>query len=185
VTVNARTPRAMPAAAPDPRPFDAEFRGEWAWIQPRRMTRQWELHAGRDVVAVLTARGFLRQRVTARFESAAWEIRHHFPGGVTVHAPGAAEPAMRFRPGWFWGGRIERTGGPALQWRRDSFWPRRWAIRTAEQLPLVRLTARSGFLRAAAGVELEDAARRLPDLGPLLALAWVLVLSSRRSHASE
>ncbi len=96
---------------------------------------------------------------------------------------GANAPLLRYRMGWFGGGRIERAGAETLLWRRESFWTMRWALVTAERLPLVHvLPSRRLFtLRREARIELEDAARRLPDLAVLLALAWLLVVRAQRS----
>jgi hypothetical protein len=50
----------------------------------------------------------------------------------------------------------------------------------------VRLLPRMSplLVRHEATIEIEDAARRLPDLPMLLVLAWLLVLRSRRARAA-
>jgi hypothetical protein len=105
-------------APPEPAPFDASARGEWAWEQPRRLRSYWELHAGDAVVGTLTGRGLLSESAEMRIAGARWTLRPQFPAGMLVCAGHAAEPLVRYRAGWLGGGRIERTGQPTLLWRR-------------------------------------------------------------------
>ena len=176
------------AAAPGAlAPFDPGSRDEWAWRQPAALRAAWRLEAGGAPVLALTVHGLFRSRAELRSASNAWTLRVRFPGGVRVQAEGAAGPALVYRPGWFEGGRIEREGRDPLLWRRESFWHHRWGVLTGEKLPLFHLQRRLMplRLRREAGIELEDAARRLEDLPELLGLAWLLALRAKQGHGAH
>ena len=176
------------AGAPPPlAPFDATARGAWAWEQPKRFSPRWNLTVDGAVVATLAVRGVFGHGAEGRSGRDHWRFRHGLPGNVTVFANGADMPCARYRPGWFAGGLIDRVGLETLSWRRENFWQTRWGIQTADRLPLIHLHPHRGVLlrKEASPVELEDAARRLPDLPMLIALGWFLVLRSHRSHAAH
>jgi hypothetical protein len=104
---------------------------------------------------------------------------------VLVFAEDGTEPLVRHRASWWGGGRFERAGQPALLWRRESFWRTRWGVHTGEKLPLVHVLTRPVLMRRCAGLELEDAARVLPDLDALLALAWYLAMRAQHHHGAH
>ena len=179
------------ASGPDPEAalalgaFDAKFRGTWVWEQPARFRARWRLNCDGVPVATLATRGVFAAPNTARFADASWEIAHRFRAGTVVTRVGEAGPWGSYRPGWLGGGRLSRTRDSALLWRRDGFWGRSWSFTTPDQIPLVRFHSQRTFLRHGATVEIEDAARRMPDLPVLLALGWLLVLQAHRGHASR
>lgn len=161
--------------------FDPGFRGRWAWEQPERFRARWRLTCDDTPVATLATHGLLFAPTMARFADASWELRYRFPAAMVVTRAGEAAPWGSFRHGWFGSGRLERRNDTPLLWRADGFWMRSWAFTTPDQIPLVHFRPGREFLRHEATIELEDAARRLPDLPALLALGWLLVLRMRRS----
>jgi hypothetical protein len=179
------------AGGPDPEDalalgaLDPNFRGAWAWEQPARLRARWRLTCDGAPVATLATHGAFGGPSTARFAGGAWEIAFRFRAGTVVTRAGEAEPWGSYRPGWLGGGRLARTGDAPLLWRRDGFWTRSWSFTTTDHLPLVRFHSKRTFLRQGAAVELEDAARHMPDLPALLALGWLLVLQAHRGHASR
>ncbi len=184
-----RMPRILlagTAAAPAPTafaPFDPAARGAWAWRQPARWRGEWLLHVDETAVARLREHGLFGHRGELWTADERWTLTTRFPGDVLVTREGTGTPVLRYRMGWFGGGRIERGSADTLLWRRESFWTMRWALVTADRLPLVHvLPSRRLFtFRHEASLELEDAARRLPDLAVLLALGWLLTLRAHRS----
>jgi hypothetical protein len=183
-------PRGGAAPAPPEAlaPFDAAARADWAWQQPHRWRPAWTLFAGEAPVMSLRIRGTFGVIAEGATASERWLVHRQLPGNLLVTRDGAAkdEWLARYSAGWFSGGRIDRTGRDALLWRRESFWTARYGIQTFDKLPLVRLQPHFSFMlaRHEASIELQDGARRLPDLPVLLMLGWLLVLRSRRSHAS-
>lgn len=173
-----------PPAPPALAPFDAAVRGPWAWRQPDRFRSRWILFAGDAPVLALTRRGLLRARADARTSEGAWTLQPRLLADVTVTAAGASVPCARLRGSLLGNGRIECRDGSALAWRRESFWGRRYGIRTTDALPLVHVVPHWSFLRQESEVVIEDAARRRNDLPELLALGWFLVLRQHRRHAA-
>lgn len=179
------------ASGPDPddalalADLDPNLRGAWAWEQPARFRARWRLTCDGEPVATLATHGVFGRPNTARFADATWEISWRLRTGTVVTRAGEAAPWGSYRPGWLGGGRLSRTREAALLWRRDGFWTRSWSFTTTDHLPLVRFHSQPAFLRHGATVELEDAARRMPDLPALLALGWLLVLQAHRGHASR
>lgn len=180
-----RTPAAAPAAA-ELAPFDPAARGTWAWTQPARLRPAWILAANGTPVATLELRGAFQFSAHARVAGGAWTFVPKFRGDVLALAGDAAAPAVRYRPGWFAGGRLEREGRETLLWRRENMWRLNWGVFTADKLPLIHLQPRHAAfrIRRECGVELEDAARRLDDLPLLLALGWFLALRMPHSHGA-
>ena len=176
------------AGGPDPdaslvlKEFDPDFRGEWAWEQPERFRARWRLTCGGEPVATLATHGLMLAPTRARFAAETWEIRNRFPAKQVVTRVGNPGPWGNYRPGWFGSGTLARADGTTLLWRPDGFWMRSWAFTTPDQIPILHFRPGRAFLRHSASVELQDAARRLPDLPALLALGWVLVLRMRRAR---
>jgi hypothetical protein len=171
-----------PDAALELKAFDPQFRGNWAWEQPERFRSRWHLTCDGEPVATLATHGILLAPSLARFAGETWELRYRFPADMVVTRVGEPEAWARYRPGWFASGRLARTHEGPLLWRPDGFWMRSWAFTTPDQIPLVQFRPTRAFMRHGAGIELQDAARRLRELPALLALGWLLVLRMRRSH---
>lgn len=184
-------PWAAGSGRPDPdetlelATFDPNARGTWRWTQPGRFVARWRLEVDGRLVAAMRGEGAFGRAIVVRFADATWDVRTHFPHALRLTRRGESTPHARFQPGWWSGGRVLREGRDALLWRREGFWGMRWALRSPEQLPWLHLIVQRDFLRRGCVVELEDAARRDPDLAMLLALAWVLVLQAHRGHASR
>ena len=71
---------------------------------------------------------------------------------------------------------------PPRDWRRDWL-SHRFLVQTVEGLPLIHFSLKPSFFRREGGVELEEAARGLPDLEQVILLGWSLVLATQRPHA--
>jgi hypothetical protein len=179
-----------PGAAPEPAPFDAGARGEWRWAQPARFRPAWTLAVDDTVVGTMALRGVLQQTAEVRVGGATWTIRPRLLGDALVFAggaEGAGTPSVHYRPGWWGGGRVEREGRETLLWRHENLWRMHWGLYTSEKSPLVHVQPHLApfRIRRECRVELEDAARRLEDLGVLIALGWYLALRSQQSHAAN
>lgn len=183
-------PRALDARTADEErraalaPFDASARGTWAWTQPARLRARWTLAVDGRAVAELAGLALIGAKARVLLADRTIELRPRFPGDMVAIETGAESPLVRYRASWLAGGRFERAGEPALLWRRESFWRTHWGLLTPEHLPLAHLRTRLGFLRREATLELEDAARRLPDLAALLALGWYLAIRAQHHHTT-
>lgn len=166
-------------------PFDAKVRGTWRWEQPSRWRARWTLAVDGRAVGELAGHAAFGTRARATFAARMFTLRPRFPGDVLVFAEDGAEPIVRHRASWWGGGRLERAGQPVLLWRRESFWRTRWGVHTAEKLPLVHVITHPALLRRGAEIGLEEAARTLPDLDALLALAWFLAMRAQHHHGAH
>lgn len=166
-------------------PFDPKARGTWTWEQPSRWRARWVLAVDGHAVGELGGHGMLGTKSRATFAARTYTLQTRFPSDVLVFAEDGTEPLVRHRASWWGGGRFERAGQPPLLWRRESFWRTRWGVHTGEKLPLVHVLTRPVLMRRCAGLELEDAARVLPDLDALLALAWYLAMRAQHHHGAH
>jgi len=166
-------------------PFDPKARGTWAWQQPARMRARWTLAVDGRAVGELVGHALFGTAARAIFAARTFTLRPRFPHDVLVLAGDATEPLVRHRASWRGGGRFERADSSALLWRRESLWRTHWGVHTSEKLPLVHLRTHRGLLRQGAELELEDAARTLPDLDALLALAWFLAMRAQHHHGAH
>ena len=152
------------------------------WRQPRRLARVWELMADGEPAAMMTWRGPWKRGFVARVASREWIVSEPFLAPMSI-APAEGEAfVVRTRPGWFGAATLERAAGESLRWRRENWLRRTFVTANAEGFPLLRTIGRREFLRFGAAVELEEAARRLPDLEALVLIGWALVLASARNH---
>jgi hypothetical protein len=176
------------AAGPDPEDalelgaFDPQFRGAWGWEQAGRFRARWRLTCDGAPVAALATHGIFAAPSLARFRDEAWELKYRFPAEMAVTRRGDAQPWAHWRPGWFGSGKLVTSQGSTLLWGPDGFWMRSWSFTTPDQIPLVTFRPARAFLRFDATIEIQDAARRLPELPALLALGWLLVMRIHRGR---
>lgn len=162
--------------------LDANRVAALEWTQPRRLHRRWELRGDGDLLATLTSRPWHRG-FFARTHSAVWSIRESLIAPLAILRDEATVPVARARRRGWRTLEIERTAGESLVWKRTSLLGTTQALENREGFPLLTFRRNRRFLAVHAEVRLEDAARALPDLEPLLMLGWALVLISSRSHA--
>lgn len=176
----AREPR--PAETADgPAPFDPSHRGEWWWRQPKWTKRQWRLEQDGRLAGVYEGEGLLSNTSRMRFAGASFEMRRGWLGHVDVRPLGEKEPLARFVSNLFGGGRIEPAAGETLELVKSSIlWKHAHELRTPDGLVLVRFESQDHFLIHEVQIVPEDAARRRPDLLPLLALAAAVVFAPKR-----
>lgn len=173
---------ARPAETVDgPAPFDPAHRGEWWWRQPKWNKREWRLeHDGRWVGAY-QGEGLFSNTSRMQFAGAAFEMHRSWTGHVDLRPPGVKEPLARYTSRLLGGGRIEPAAGEPLDLvTTGRLWKRSYELRTADELLLVRFESHDHFLTHEVQIVPEDAARRRPDLLPLLALAAAIVFAPKR-----
>ena len=178
--MNART---LLADAPDLATLDWARVSSLEWRQPQWSRRYWELNADGALAATVTWRGPWRRGFVARTASGVWTIRESLWGRRSIHRGDEEAPvASSVREG-FLTLAIERADGERLMWRRESWLGALHVLENRERFSMLRVRRTRGFVRFSGGVMLEDAARHLPDLEPLVILVWALVLAEARRHA--
>jgi hypothetical protein len=154
------------------------------WAQPRRFRHEYELRAGRDVVATLRWRGILSWDALGETAEGRYRLRlaNFLRGTVVVHPGDSDVEAAVFRSRFFGGGTVRVAGGRTFRMRPLDFWHRRFILEDEAGAAVFRLRMRYAFLRDQATVELEPGAERVPELPVLLLLTWYVGLRARRRH---
>jgi len=151
------------------------------WVQPRLIRREFELRAGRDVVATLAWRGFVGW--SARGETAEgryrFRVRNPFFGDVVVHPGDSDSETAVWKPRMFGAGTVRFPGGRTFRLHPAHFWNRRGFVEDETGATLFLLLLRFRWLRLEASVELEPGAERVAELPVLLLLAWYARLLAR------
>ncbi|HEY7727279.1 MAG TPA: hypothetical protein VID50_02380 [Candidatus Eisenbacteria bacterium] len=167
----------------------APIRGAFAepllWVQPRWLRREFELRAGRDVVATLRGSSLFGAGAVGETAEGRYRIRlaNLWRGTVVVH-PGDSDTELAvFQPRLLGGGTVRFSGGRTFHIRRPDFWRSRWVLEDETGATLFTLRSRHHLLREQAGVELAPGAERVPELPVLLLLAWHARLRAHRRHA--
>jgi hypothetical protein len=156
-----------------------EWRQAGPWWSPH-----WELRAEGRRVATFQPAGAFGRRIAIVTAETRWTLRSRGVfGGATLARDDDGAEALRYRPRWFRGGRIERAAESPLEWRA-RFFGGGGVVRNGEGFDLLEVVARRALFRAEAEVRITDAGRRLPDLAALVSLAWWLALESARSSRS-
>lgn len=174
---------SITAPRPEADLCDWASRGPLVWEQPKLMTSEWILRAGTESLATLRRDHWYGMAMTATTPRGTWRLGSNWIGRIAVRHGDAELPAVIYQPGWIGRGTILRTGAVPLLWRRAGFFSRIHEVRTDESFPVLRVRPVWDVLRHTGSVEFETAAKRLPDIEPLVLLAWALQLASRRQHA--
>lgn len=164
--------------------FDPESRVALEWKQPKAWTALHELTDGQRVFARVSTNGFWANRRAIEFAHARWDVRETTFGDLVIDGPEGPKgtPFLRHRCG-FLSGRIERAGLPTLRTHSGGFFHPWWELRDGDDQPLVHLDVACGFARHEARLVLFDAARRLPDLAPLVGLGMLVHLAAQRHNS--
>ena len=170
------------SAHSDLAPLDAARLNTLEWKQPRRGHREWVLEADGVAVARLVWRGVWNRGYSAHTAGREWTIVHGLLGRHRLETRDG-EPVASSRRSGFRAVTIERAAAEPLFFRRTGWFRSEHRIENREGFPLVVLRRHRSFLRTGAALALEDAGRSLPDLLPLVLLAWCLVLAELHRHA--
>ena len=166
-----------------PRPPTA---AEWAragvleWARQGMWRRAWDLHDAGKPLATLRYVSVLPQGIEVVTPTGRWHAARRATG-LELRRDGASEPVARYRPARS-AGRILRPGSEELLWRRQSWWRGGWSITDREGAPLLHFVRTSPVRRSGGRIEIEEAARLLPDLEALVALGWILAIRCRHAH---
>lgn len=161
--------------------------GELVWSRPGMFSRELQLEAGSERLAVLAWPKVLGTTADAESADGRWRIgrkRGRPPMAFVVNdAASDAEVATMTR-NWRGRGEVRFASGTVFKWGREGFWRTEnfWTSATGERL--VTWRARHGWTTHYE-MEVMEGARRIAEL-PVLALlgTYVMVTMARQSHAS-
>ncbi|MEJ7653483.1 MAG: hypothetical protein WKH64_09180 [Chloroflexia bacterium] len=160
---------------------------ELVWRKPRSLKEEYELHAGDDVAATLHWPRSYGSLAEAAAEGGSWTFKRSgfWRVRATIRTAGSDADIAVFDPRWTGDGALTFATGATYRWERAHFWGSRYEWRNTENEPLVRFATKAGLLRTEAAVELEPAARALPELQLLTLFGWyLLVMGIRDSSAA-
>jgi hypothetical protein len=150
--------------------------GELLWVQPARLTQEFELRDGDEVVGTLRwARPSLATGETA---NQSWTLKREgfWHPRITVRVPPSEDNIATFAPGWAGGGMLDLGSGVQLRFGAASFWHSQWDWIDAQNQPLVHFKSHQGLLKVEGQINIEAGAIERPDLPVLVVLGWYLLV---------
>ena len=158
---------------------------ELEWIQPRAMTREYELRDGEETVASLRFRSFWGSFATAHTREGDWTFKRvgFFQTRVSVCPAGSDREIASFKNStWSAGGTLEFPDGRMFR-ANTNFWMTSYEFKNESEEPLVRFRSVRGVFHLGSNVEIAPAAAELPELPWLVALGWYLAVKMRDDAA--
>lgn len=148
------------------------------WSQPSALKREYELHAGDDVVATLRWQKTFGSLALAETAGGSWTFKRSgfLRPKVTVRMLGSEMEVGVFKPGWGGEGTLRFSEGPCYEWQNTSFWRSEWAFANDAGESLVHFKPEPAFFKQSAEVKVELCAVALPELSLLTVLGWYLML---------
>lgn len=155
-------------------PFLRDFTGQsLQWKRPRFFSTTYELHAGDQVLAMISRAG--TTRAIAEAEEQQWVFLREgqrklrvYPGGPQASNE-LVQPLASIQPGWSWNGHLTFHDGRLYTWTRRGNWRPSWSWKDPGDKTL--LTLKKGRL-----LEIASAASDLPDLALLALFGLYLTL---------
>jgi hypothetical protein len=157
------------------------------WQQPKALHRNYELHAGSDIIAQLTWLKTLGSLAKAESADGIWTFKR--VGFLRSHVTARLEDSERdiavFEPGWSGAGWLTLASGLRLRWKSVGFWRPVWSFSVTEGQPLISFKSAQGFFTAGAELDIAHAARDLAELPLLICLGWYIILLHDADQSSS
>ena len=112
------------------------------WVQPKALTRRYELRGGDHLYAALDFRSSMGTLAVAETSEGAWSFKRvgFLHPQVTVRLDGSEQDIAVYHPRFFGGGKIQIGSGTALQWKSANFWSTKWGITDAADAPVMEFS---------------------------------------------
>ena len=141
---------------------------ELRWVHPQLRRREYELRAGDEVLVRISYTGALSSQVRAETAAGLWTFgRTGLRQAITILALDERTEPATVKRGMNGQATLLFPDGREYLWQSSSFWHDVWLWLNDEGTPLLHL-------KRGAQVQLEQAARDLPELALLATLAWYL-----------
>jgi hypothetical protein len=151
---------------------------ELQWVHPHLRRREFELRAGDEVLARSSFKGAPSSQVRAESATGLWTFgRTGLRQAITVLALDARTEPATVKRGMNGHATLLIPDGREYRWQCSSFWRDAWTWLNDECTPLLHL-------KSGTHVQLEQAARGLPELALLATLAWYLHRQQEEEAAS-
>ena len=155
------------------------------WKQPRVFESRYELAAGDEVAGTLSFRSAFGSFATAETADGSWTFKRvgFWQTRATVRELGAHNDLAVFEHNtWSGGGTLTMAGGRTIR-VTTNFWQSRIEFQLEDGTVLFRYRT-EGFMRHEAGLDIEPAAARMPELPWMLGFGWYLVVMMHHDAAS-
>lgn len=150
------------------------------WRQPRWDQYLYRLESSRGLHALMQTVGFLKLRTTIETAAGCYRLETRWAGGFKLYFEAESEARCDYRPGWWFGGRIELRDGATLQLKSQGFTAHQ--LETEEGFPLVGLAGSREWFKCGSELTLHDAIWRRDDALELLIVGFAAVtLAARRA----
>jgi hypothetical protein len=163
------------------------------WVQPKAMSRRYELRTEDDLLATLCFESAFGSLATVETADGSWTFKRvgFFKPRVTVRESGAEVDLVVYTPRWTGSeGTLEFAGGRTFQWRSTNFWATRYEIGDASGNRLIEYKSGSERFKLAdlfktqALVTIDPLARGLVELPLLVSLGWYLIILLQEDSAA-
>jgi hypothetical protein len=160
------------------KPINGFIDQELRWVHPQLRRREYELRAGDEVLARLSYTGALSSQVRAETSAGLWMFeRKGQHQAITILALGAHTELANVKRGMNGQATLLFPDGREYRWQCSSFWHDAWLWLNEEGTPLLHL-------KRGVDVQIEPAARDLPELALLATLGWYLYKQQEEVAAS-
>ncbi|HXF06806.1 MAG TPA: hypothetical protein VNM72_15540 [Blastocatellia bacterium] len=151
---------------------------ELMWVQPKRLTRRYELRVGEDVLATLQWQEMFGSLAVAESADGQWTLKRSgfLRARVTIRVAGSDCDSAVFVAGWWGNGILEFLGGPRFIWKPLNFWRSEWAWTGVDGALLLRVKRKFTWTKVEGRVQIEPTAGSVPQLSLLAILGWYLVV---------
>lgn len=159
---------------------------ELMWVQPKRLTRRYELRAGEDLSATLQWQKTFGSLAVAESADGQWTIKRSgfLRPRVTIRVAGSDSDIAVFEAGWWGDGILEILGGPRFFWKSLNFWRSEWAWMGADGALLLRVKTKFTLTKMEGRVQIEPTAGSIPQLSLLAILGWYLIVLMAKDSAA-
>src|SRR5215467_11982384 len=141
---------------------------ELRWVHPHLRRREYELRAGDELLARLSSKGAFSSGIRAESVAGLWTFeRTGLRQAITILALDTHTELASAKRGMNGQATLLFPDGREYRWQCSSFWHDVWLWLNDEGTPLLHL-------KRGADVQLESAARDLPELALLATLGWYL-----------
>jgi hypothetical protein len=151
---------------------------ELRWVHPHLRRREYELRAGDEVLSRISYKGALSSQVRAETAAGFWTFeRKGLRQAIIILALDEHTEPASVKRGMNGQATLLFPDGREYRWQCSSFWHDTWLWLNDEGTPLL-------YLKRGTHVQLEPAARDLPELALLATLAWYLHKQQEEEAAS-
>ena len=148
------------------------------WRQPRWDQYLYRLESSRGLLAVLQTVGFFQLATTLQTAEGTSRVKSRWTGDSELHFEDESEPRIKFRPDWWFGGRLELLSGEVLPIKRQGL--RAHQLESGEGFELATFAGSREWFKSGSELTVSDAMWRRDDALELLGMGFAMVAMLHR-----